>query len=157
MTLLVRFDSCAQCRGFSHAPHIYPVKLPPALLACALFLGCSGANAAKTIESAQSWNATAVLLGERWLGHSVADAYAIDALHSSSAALLEAKTKLLQDAKSDTTSHFYDIITSVNASAVSTAKMAKDVEAKNAPSFAADMDSLRAAARQLKQIAPPKQ
>ncbi len=131
--------------------------MPPrcrAIVFAALLTGCSGSDPARQVQSAHSWTATAILIGERWLNHSVRDGYSIDALKNASEELTKL-AKTLQESMRDSSREKRSSITiPIQNGALHARQMASEVQSTNSPAFSVQLDSLRAAGRQLDRAAP---
>lgn len=115
---------------------------------------CSGSDPVEQVESARSWTATSIFLGERWLNHSVPDGYSIDALANSGEELSRIADGLEQSMADSSPPKVSSIIRPIRSGAARTRQMAVEVRQKNAPAFAIQLDSLRAAGRLLESAAP---
>ena len=125
-------------------------------LPLAVLTACSGSDPLKQVETAQSWTATSILVGERWLNRSVRDGYASGALRNASDELLKVGIELRKTMPNYAMPRRDSIMKPILAAASIAAGMAREVESRNSPAFSLQLDSLRAAARDLERVAPEK-
>lgn len=117
-------------------------------------IGCSGSDPVAQVESAQSWTATSILIGERWLNRSVPDAYAHKALQNASGELRKIAGKLVKSMADSTVAKRDSLVHPINQAARRASQMSREVSTRNSPAFAIQLDSLRMAGRLLESAAP---
>jgi len=122
-----------------------------------LVVACKSPTPAEQMDSIQSWLATAGMTGEAWLRHTTPDKYSRQTLELSNQTLLQISTELLKSPPPTLDSAKLDEVLSDSRQHV--ARMGRLIEAKDAPSFSHQLDSLIADAKIVKQLsgAVPKQ
>jgi len=111
---------------------------------------CKSPTPAEQMDSIQSWLATAELVGEAWLRHTTPDKYSRQTLELSRETLLQISSDLLKSPQHSVDSASLDSI--LTRSRVSVAQMARLIQAKDAPDFGRQLDSLRADQKLVKQL-----
>ena len=111
---------------------------------------CKPPTPAEQMDSIQSWLATAELVGEAWLRHTTPDKYSRQTLELSRETLLQISSDLLKSPPHSVDSASLDSI--LTRSRVSVAQMARLIQAKDAPDFGRQLDSLRADQKLVKQL-----
>jgi hypothetical protein len=111
---------------------------------------CKSPTPAEQMDSIQSWLATAEMVGEAWLRHSTPDKYSRQTLDLSRETLLQISSDLLKSPPHSVDSASLDSI--LTRSRVNVAQMARLIQAKDAPDFARQLDSLRADQKLVKQL-----
>jgi hypothetical protein len=102
------------------------------------------------MDSIQSWLATAEMVGEAWLRHTTPDKYSRQTLELSRESLLQISSDLLKSPPHSVDSASLDSI--LTRSRVNVAQMAHLIQAKDAPYFRRQLDSLRADQKLVKQL-----
>lgn len=115
-----------------------------------ILVGCKSPTPAEQMESIQSWLATAGMTGEAWLRHTTPDKYSRQTLELSGQTLSQISKDLLKSPPPSLDSAALDKVLSDSRTHV--ARMAHLIEAKDAPSFARELDSLVADAKIVKQL-----
>jgi hypothetical protein len=111
---------------------------------------CKSPTPAEQMDSIQSWLATAEMVGEAWLRHTTPDKYSRQTLDLSRETLLQISTDLLKSPPHSVDSASLDSI--LTRSRVNVAQMARLIQAKDAPDFGRQLDSLRADQKLVKQL-----
>jgi hypothetical protein len=111
---------------------------------------CKSPTPAEQMDSIQSWLATAEMAGEAWLRHTTPDKYSRQTLELSHETLLQISRDLLQSSPHSVDSTALNAILTSGRRHV--ARMAHLIQAKDAPDFARELDSLRANQRVVKQL-----
>jgi hypothetical protein len=111
---------------------------------------CKSPTPAEQMDSIQSWLATAEMVGEAWLRHTTPDKYSRQTLELSRETLLQISTDLLKSPPHSVDSASLDSI--LTRSRVNVAQMARLIQAKDAPDFGRQLDSLRADQKLVKQL-----
>jgi hypothetical protein len=111
---------------------------------------CKSPTPAEQMDSIQSWLATAEMVGEAWLRHTTPDKYSRQTLDLSRETLLQISTDLLKTPPHSVDSASLDSI--LTRSRVNVAQMARLIQAKDAPDFGRQLDSLRADQKLVKQL-----
>ena len=111
---------------------------------------CKSPTPTEQMDSIQSWLATAAMVGEAWLRHTTPDKYSRQTLELSHETLLQITTDLLKSPPHSVDSASLDRI--LTTSRRNVAQMARLIEAKDAPDFARQLDSLRADQKLVKQL-----
>jgi hypothetical protein len=111
---------------------------------------CKSPTPAEQMDSIQSWLATAEMVGEAWLRHTTPDKYSRQTLELSRETLLQISTDLLKSPPHSVDSASLDSI--LTRSRVNVAQMARLIQAKDAPDFGRQLDSLRANQKLVKQL-----
>ena len=102
------------------------------------------------MDSIQSWLATAEMVGEAWLRHTTPDKYSRQTLELSRETLLQISSDLLKSPPHSVDSASLDSI--LTRSRGNVAQMARLIQAKDAPDFGRQLDSLRADQKLVKQL-----
>jgi hypothetical protein len=121
------------------------------IISVACVAACKSPTPADQMDSIQSWLATAEMVGSGWLRHSTPDKYSRQTLELSQKTLQQISSDLLKSPPLSVDSASLDRVLSQNQARVG--RMARLIEAKNAPEFALQLDSLRADQKVLKQLA----
>jgi hypothetical protein len=116
----------------------------------ALAIACKSPTPAEKMDSILSWIATAGITGEAWLRHTTPDKYSRQTLQLSDQTLLEISTELLKSPPKSIDSATLDSV--LTKAREDIAQMGRLIEAKNAPAFAGQLDSLRADEKIIKQL-----
>jgi hypothetical protein len=111
---------------------------------------CKSPTPDEQMDSIQSWVATSGMVGEAWLRHTTPDDYSRQTLQLSHETLLQISTELLKSPPPLLDSAMLDSVLTTSRGHI--AQMARLVEAKNAPDFARELDSLRADAKIVHQL-----
>jgi hypothetical protein len=111
---------------------------------------CKSPTPAEQMDSIQSWLATAEMVGEAWLRHTTPDKYSRQTLELSRETLLQISTDLLKSPPHSVDSASLDSI--LTRSRMNVAQMAHLIQAKDAPDFGRQLDSLRADQKLVKQL-----
>ena len=120
------------------------------LVAVTLTTACKSPTPADQMDSIQSWLATAGTTGEAWLRHTTPDTYSRQTLELSNQTLLQISTQLLKSPPPTLDSATLDKVLSDSRGHIG--QMARLIEAKDAPSFAHQLDSLVADAKIVKEL-----
>jgi len=112
--------------------------------------GCKSPTPAEQMDSIQSWLATAEMVGEAWLRHTTPDKYSRQTLELSHETVLQISSDLLKSPPRSVDSAALDRALTSGWRYV--AQMASLIQAKDAPDFARQLDSLRADQKLLKQL-----
>ena len=102
------------------------------------------------MDSIQSWLATAGMAGDAWLRHTTPDKYSRQTLELSHETLLQISSDLLKSPPPSVDSATLDSILARSRGYI--AQMARLIEAKDAPDFGRQLDSLRADQKIIKQL-----
>jgi hypothetical protein len=102
------------------------------------------------MDSILSWIGTAGMTGEAWLRHTTPDTYSRQTLELSGKTLVQISTDLLKSPPAAVDSATLDSVLTRTREHV--AQMARLIAAKDAPAFAIQLDSLRAAQKVVKQL-----
>ncbi|MGH7650241.1 MAG: hypothetical protein ACREMS_00210 [Gemmatimonadaceae bacterium] len=121
------------------------------LISCAFFCACKPPTPAEQMDSILSWVATADMTGEAWLRHSTPDTYSRQTLELSGKTILKISSDLLKSPPASLDSASLDSV--ITASRTHIGQMARLIEAKDSPDFSIQLDSLRADATIIKQLA----
>jgi hypothetical protein len=116
----------------------------------ALTIACKSPTPTEQMDSILSWIATAGITGEAWLRHTTPDKYSRQTLQLSDQTLLEISTELLKSPPKSIDSATLDSV--LTKAREDIAQMGRLIEAKNAPAFAGQLDSLRADEKIIKQL-----
>ena len=111
---------------------------------------CKSPTPAEQMDSFQSWLATAEMVGEAWLRHSTPDKYSRQTLELSQETLLQISRDLLKSRPHSVDSAALD--NALTDSRGHVALMARLIQAKDAPDFARELDSLRANQKVVRQL-----
>jgi hypothetical protein len=127
------------------------------MVSLGLAVACKSPTPAEQMDSIQSWLATAGMTGEAWLRHTTPDKYSRQTLELSNQTLLQISTELLKSPPPSLDSATFGKVLTDSRQHI--AQMARLIEAKDAPSFSRQVDSLIADAKIVKQLsdAVPKQ
>jgi hypothetical protein len=115
-----------------------------------ILAACKSPTPAEQMDSIQSWLATAEMVGEAWLRHTTPDKYSRQTLELSHESLLQISRDLLKSPPHSVDSASLDSI--LTRSRVNVAQMARLIQAKDAPDFGRQLDSLRADQKLVKQL-----
>lgn len=121
------------------------------VIPCIFLCFCKPPTPAEQMDSILSWVATAGMAGEAWLRHTTLDRYTSQTLELSDETILRISSDLLKSPPPALDSASLDSL--ITASRTHIAQMARLVEAKNAPDFSKQLDTLRAEEKILKQLA----
>jgi hypothetical protein len=102
------------------------------------------------MDAIESWLATAEMVGEAWLRHTTPDKYSRQTLELSHETLLQISSDLLKSPPPSLDSARLDSILARSRGYI--AQMARLIEAKDAPDFGRQLDSLRASQHLIKQL-----
>ncbi|HEY8853033.1 MAG TPA: hypothetical protein VIM36_12680 [Gemmatimonadaceae bacterium] len=111
---------------------------------------CKSPTPAEQMASVRSWLATAAMMGEAWLRHTTPDKYSRQTLGLSHGMLFQISRDLLKSPPRSVDSAALDSVFTSSRGHV--AQMARLIEAKDAPDFARQLDSLRADQKIVKQL-----
>ena len=111
---------------------------------------CKSPTPAEQMESIQSWLATAEMVGEAWLRHTTPDKYSRQTLELSHETLLQTSSELLKSPPHSIDSAALD--RALTSGREHIAQMARLIQAKDAPDFARELDSLRAYQKVVKKL-----
>jgi hypothetical protein len=111
---------------------------------------CKSPTSAERMDSIQSWVATAEMVGESWLRHSTPDKYSRRTLELSHETLLQLSNDLLKSPPRSVDSAALDSV--LKRSQGDIARMARLIQAKDAPDFGHQLDSLRADQKLIKKF-----
>jgi hypothetical protein len=120
------------------------------VISVALVAACKPPTPAEQIDSIQSWLATAGMVGDAWLRHTAPDKYSRQTLELAHETLVHISSDFLKSPP-----HAVDSATLAGVLTKSrghVALMARLIEAKDAPDFARQLDSLHADQRVVKQL-----
>jgi hypothetical protein len=122
------------------------------LLAAPLLVAtaCKSPTPAEQMDSVISWLGTAGVTGDAWLRHTTPDKYTRQTLELSHDTLLQIANDLLKSPPSGIDTASLDSVLTRSRGRV--AQMARLVEAKDAPSFSRQLDSLRTDTQIVKQF-----
>jgi hypothetical protein len=115
-----------------------------------ILAACKSPTPAEQMDSIQSWLATAEMVGKAWLRHTTPDKYSRQTLELSHESLLQISSDLLKSPPHSVDSASLDRI--LTRSRVNVAQMARLIQAKDAPDFGRQLDSLRADQKLVKQL-----
>jgi hypothetical protein len=125
---------------------VKPLLVIPVVIVAA----CKSPTPAEQMDSIQSWLATAEMAGQAWLRHTTPDKYSRQMLALTHETLLQISIDLLKSRPQSVDSAALDSALTKSRGAV--AQMGRLIEAKDAPGFARELDSLRAAEKSVKQL-----
>ncbi len=111
---------------------------------------CKSPTPAEQLDSIQSWLGTAEMVGNAWLRHATPDRYSRQTLELSHETLLRISTDLLKSPTPAVDSATLDSVLARSRTRVS--QMARLIDAKDAPDFARQLDSLRADRKVVKRL-----
>jgi hypothetical protein len=120
------------------------------VVSIALAVACKPPTPAEQMDSVLSWVATAGVTGEAWLRHTTPDKYSQQTLQLSDQTVLQISTELLKSPPKSIDSAMLDSV--ITKSREHIAQMARLIEAKNAPAFGQQLDSLRVDEKIIKQL-----
>jgi hypothetical protein len=120
------------------------------VVSIALAVACKPPTPAEQMDSVLSWVATAGVTGEAWLRHTTPDKYSQQTLQLSDQTVLQISTELLKSPPKSIDSATLDSV--ITKSREHIAQMARLIEAKNAPAFGQQLDSLRVDEKIIKQL-----
>ena len=120
------------------------------VISVALFAACKSPTPAEQMDSIQSWLGTAGMVGDAWLRHTTPDKYSRQTLELSHETLLQISRDLLKSPPHAVDSATLDVVLTKSRRHV--ALMARLIEAKDAPDFARQLDSLRVDEKVIKQL-----
>jgi hypothetical protein len=120
------------------------------VISMVILAACKSPTPAEQMDSIQSWLATAEMVGEAWLRHTTPDKYSRQTLELSRESLLQISSDLLKSPPHSVDSASLDSI--LTRSRVNVAQMARLIQAKDAPDFGRQLDSLRANQKLVKQL-----
>jgi hypothetical protein len=112
---------------------------------------CKPPTPDEQMDSIQSWLATSGMAGEAWLRHTTPDDYSRQTLELSHQTLLQISTDLLKSPPRLLDSAMLDSVLTRSRGHVD--QMARLIEAKDAPDFAHELDSLRTDLKVVHQLA----
>src|SRR3954469_20020470 len=112
---------------------------------------CKSPTPDEQMDSIQSWLATSGMVGEAWLRHTTPDDYSRQTLELSHQTLLQISTDLLKSPPPLLDSAMLDSLLTGSRGHID--QMARLIEAKNAPDFARELDSLRTDLKIVHQLA----
>ena len=136
--------------GIGH--NVNQVRLKRLLvISVALVSACKSPTPAEQMDSILSWLGTAVMVGDAWLRHATPDRYSRQTLELSHQTLLQISSDLLKFPPQSIDSATLDSVLTRSRGRVD--QMARLIEAKNAPNFERQLDSLRADQKVVKQLA----
>jgi hypothetical protein len=115
-----------------------------------LLLACKPPTPAEQMDSVLSWLGTAGMAGDAWLRHTTPDRYTRETLELSHQTLVQISDELLKSPVPGVDTAALDSVLTRSRGRI--AQMARFVEARNSPSFAIVLDSLRADERMVKQL-----
>jgi hypothetical protein len=119
-------------------------------LSVVIVAACKSPTPAEQMDAIQSWLATAEMVGEAWLRHTTPDKYSRQTLELSHETLLQISSDLLKSPPPSVDSATLDSILARSRGYI--AQMARLIEAKDAPDFGRQLDSLRASQHVIKQL-----
>jgi hypothetical protein len=117
----------------------------------AFIAACKSPTPTEQIDSIESWLATSGMVGEAWLRHTTPDDYSRQTLELSHETLLQISTELLKSPPPLLDSAMLDTVLTKSRGHID--QMARLIEAKDAPDFARELDSLRADVKIVHQLA----
>jgi len=120
------------------------------VISVALVAACKFPTPAEQMDSLQSWLATAGMVGDAWLRHTTPDKYSRQTLELSHETLLQLSSDLLRSPPHSVDSATLDDV--LTRSREHVARMARLIEAKDAPDFARQLDSLRVDEKVVKRL-----
>ncbi len=127
------------------------MRLKPLLVISLVHLAaCKPPTLAEQMDSIQSWLATAEMVGQAWLRHTTPDKYSRQTLELSHETLLQISSDVLKSPPRPVDSAALDSVLSKSRNDV--ARMARLIQAKDAPDFARQLDSLRADEKIVKRL-----
>lgn len=114
----------------------------PLVVPLLVIAACKSPTPAEQMDSVISWLGTAGMVGDAWLRHTTPDKYTRQTLELSHDTLLQIADDLLKSPLSGIDTASLDSVLTRSRGRV--AQMARLVEAKDAPGFSTQLDSLRA-------------
>ncbi len=120
------------------------------VISVAMIAACRSPTPAEQMHSIQSWLATAEMVGHGWLRHSTPDKYSRRTLELSYQTLLQLSSDLLKSPPHSVDSASLDSVLTRSRGEV--ARLARLIQAKDAPDFGHLLDSLRVDQKLFKQI-----
>jgi hypothetical protein len=114
-------------------------------------VACKSPTPDEQMNSIQSWLATSGMVGEAWLRHTTPDDYSRQTLELSHKTLLQLSTELLKSPPPQLDSAMLDSVLTKSRGHID--QLARLIEAKDAPDFARELDSLRADVKIVHQLA----
>jgi hypothetical protein len=120
------------------------------VISVVILAACKSPTSAEQMDSIQSWLATAEMVGQAWLRHTTPDKYSRQTLELSHETLLQISSDVLKSPPHSVDSAALDSVLAKSRGDV--AQMARLIEAKDAPDFAHQLDSLRADEKIVKQL-----
>jgi hypothetical protein len=120
------------------------------VISVVIAVACKSPTAAEQLDSIQSWLATAEMVGQAWLRHTTPDKYSRQTLKLSHETLLQISRDLLKSPPRSVDSAALD--SALTSGRRHVAQMVRLIQAKDAPDFARELDSLRANQKILKQL-----
>ena len=121
------------------------------VISFALIAACKSPAPAEQMDAIQSWMATAEMVGDAWLRHSVPDKYSRETLELSRATLIQLSGDLLESPPKPVDSAALDGVLTRSQERIGV--MARLIKAKDAPEFSRQLDSLRADQKIVKRLA----
>ncbi|MEO8910737.1 MAG: hypothetical protein ABI408_10985 [Gemmatimonadaceae bacterium] len=121
------------------------------IISIPLVAACKSPKPAEQMDSIQSWLGTATMVGDAWLRHGTPDKYSRHTLELSHENLLKISVDLIKAPPQSVDSATLDQVLTRSRDRVG--QMARLIEAKNAPAFARQLDSLSADQKVMKQLA----
>jgi hypothetical protein len=121
------------------------------LLSLILAVACKPPTPTEQMGSILSWIGTAGMAGDAWLRHTTPDTYSRQTLELSSETLGQISSQLLESPPPAVDTAALDNL--LTGSRQRIARMAALIRAKDAPSFARELDSLRANQNTVKALA----
>jgi hypothetical protein len=112
---------------------------------------CKSPTPVEQMDSIESWLATSGMVGEAWLRHTTPDDYSRQTLELSHETLLQISTELLKSPPPLLDSAMLDTVLTKSRGHID--QMTRLIEAKDAPDFAHELDSLRADVKIVHQLA----
>jgi hypothetical protein len=103
---------------------------------------CKSPTPSEQMDSIESWLATSGMVGEAWLRHTTPDKYSRQTLDLSHETLVQISTELLKSPPPLLDSTMLDSVLTRSRGHID--QMARLIDAKDAPDFARELDSLRA-------------
>jgi hypothetical protein len=120
------------------------------VISVVILAACNSPTPAEQMDSIQSWLATAEMVGQGWLRHTTPDKYSRQTLELSHETLVQIASDVLKSPPHSVDSAALDRALTKSRSDV--ARMARLIQAKDAPDFARQLDSLRVDEKIVKQF-----
>ncbi|MFL5526116.1 MAG: hypothetical protein ACJ79I_06780 [Gemmatimonadaceae bacterium] len=114
-------------------------------------VACKPPTPAEQMDSVISWLGTAGMAGDAWLRHTTPDKYTRQTLDLAHQTMQRTADDLLKSPPSAVDSATLD--SALTSARTHVAQMARLVDAKDAPDFRRELDSMRAAEKFVKQLA----